>query len=189
MMFRKVACQAMLFCAAIAHAETERGRVEFGIGAGAARITTNLSNLDLPDLKGNSVAYEITAGYRLPQYLSAELTYIHGNRASDTVPGTGYTIGVTPSGVQPSLVGRLPLGGSAEFYLRSGWIFWNAKYYLSDTGTGTLLDTDKGNGNAGIFGAGVSATVEGALIRLEYEQAKIYASTLRFPSLSVIWLF
>ena len=159
---------ASLLAAANASADNEQG---FYAGAGLGQfdieiddfddVTTTLDNYDSDD-----TAYKVFAGWRMNQWLAAELAYVNlGSPDDEILPDT--TLTVETDGFAPYLVGTFPIG----FFE----VFGKAGYYWYETDArvrSPLGDASESNSDSTFtWGGGVGVTIfERVNVRLEYEQ-------------------
>jgi OmpA-OmpF porin, OOP family len=205
MMF-KATCAVALMCAtAMAHAQDkyQDNGFQFGVALGQSGVT--LSNEDA-GLSRSAVdlGYKLYAGYRFNQYLALEGTWENSQALLDTDDGgtppavstdDDLTLRVKPKVYGASVIGSLPFAEVYAAYARVGMSHWESAF------TASLGDTssdyrDKGDDLK--WGVGIAGHLDGALLRLEYEQLDVtmdkdipFPVDLKFRqiTLGAVWLF
>lgn len=185
MLNRTLACLALIaLVSTAAHAEKVDPKVRFGVGG--AQNTVDFNDLDT---KFKSTGWEIFAGYEFNQYFAIEAGYLDGG--SDTneyvISGTPVEVGIEADGWIASGLASYPFAEVFSVYGRVGVLGWEAK--AKGAGAGAII-TVKDDGTDLIYGAGIAAMVDTALLRLEYRRAE-FGSDVEFSSigLHVVWRF
>ena len=98
-------------------------------------------------------------------------------------------------GFQGSVLGSLPLGGSAfSLFGRVGLLDWKADLRSRDFVAATEA-VATGDGQDVFFGGGLQAALDGAVLRLEYEYVEFdtddddFGAKSEIISLNVAWIF
>lgn len=176
----------------------------FGVGQGDLRVS-------LPGIPGSvgfdAAAYDFSFGYQFCRYFALEGAYLHGGSFSKTAtdastsPPQSVTISTDPQIYAASALGVLPLDQYFSLFVRAGVARWHSTLSVSDAAG--RVDLSGSNTNF-LWGAGGSLWVEGAQVRIEYEQIKTrqnlpgaLPTDLSYPvdfryrliSLSVTWVF
>ncbi len=124
-----------------------------GIGAGATRMESSLSELGLvpnlttdtdvigtdPDFTSSDVSFDVTAGWMLGQYFGIEVGYTDFGRATqnyelpEACNGFGcqsreWTAQVDMTALNAFMIGNLPLNENFDVYAKVGAVKWEADY-------------------------------------------------------------
>lgn len=164
-----------------AHAQADDdGAFRFGLGVGKATI-----EVDDFDVEGSDTAWEVFGGYELNQYLAFEVGYIDGGSPDDTF--LGVTVRADTTAIAGSILGSIPIGETFSVYGRAGYMHWESEQVA--VLDGVTIASDDVDGDDPFFGAGVSALVDTALVRLEYRVADLDDTDLSLISLAIAWRF
>jgi len=178
---------AAILGASSASAIADSGDSAARFGIGAARVQVDMDDYDV---KGSGTGWEIIAGWEFNRYLAIEASYLDAGNVNDKVyfDGLGEVkLKADTNAVTASVIGTLPINAMFGVYGRAGIMHWKSKQSASAFGQSVSLgDFD---GDDGIFGVGVAAEIETALLRLEYRIAKLKDSDLSAASLSLVWRF
>jgi len=176
---------------------------ELGASIGTHAHTETFQDSIFFDTHGT--AYKLFGGYRFNKYFTVEVAYIDGGNASESyfVPAAIPTDPPVPvlnleyksRGFQGSVLGSLPLGASAfSLFGRVGVMDWKADLRARDFVAATET-VQTGDGNDVFFGGGLTAALDGAILRLEYEYVEFdtddgdFGSKSEVVSLGVAWIF
>jgi OmpA-OmpF porin, OOP family len=162
------------------------------------------------NFKANRLGYSFTGGWGLNKWLAFELSYNDGGEFSqdlETGDFTGMTCVVQHTDMRAfvgSVVGSWWFTDNFSVYGRAGIYYWKGQTTLSEDLDTTIdipppfRETFEDDGSDPIFGVGVQTQLDGALVRLEYQQVDtgdVTASNLdmfdnKFEALnlSVVWI-
>lgn len=170
---------------------------ELGVGIGSHVHTETFQDVNFFDT--SSTSYKLFGGYRFNSYFTVEAAYIDGGDGTETyVDDLGETVLSIESntrGFQGSVLGSLPLGASAfSLFGRVGVLDWKQDVTTRDFVAATEGEgTD--DGNDVFWGGGLTAALDNALLRLEYEYVEFdtdddeFGAKSEVISLSVAWIF
>jgi len=173
------------------HAEQAPGFF-VGAGVGQAKVKFDQGPYDESD-----TGFKVFGGYNVNNYFSAELAYVdggEGNReAVETPPAViGPPIKVTFkvgfTGVNFSLVGRVPLTDAVAVFGKLGY----ASYDMKSTYSGSYFThgyEDKSSDKDLSYGGGVAFSFGKFDLRAEYETISINAGDFNMLSLSGVYRF
>lgn len=186
-------------CQAATVADQDKAGFEVGIGLGQANlketITTLGSNSD------DATGYSLFGGYRFDRYFSVESGYLDGGKYSWSLSDSALSVraDLHLRAAQFSGVGRLPLGQYFGIFGRVGADHWWADGHAGVTqGATTLLLSETDTATSFMWGAGAEAFLDGAKIRVEYQQSTYSQDFLgigdadirhRYIGASIVWLF
>lgn len=170
-------------------------------------------------LKSERFGYGIFGGWGLNKWLAVEGGFQMGSEFNsrpfplfvetlDTDPLTEgnefYVLHQDIKSFQASVVGSLWISKNVSFFGRAGFMAWQGEVTYGygdadDPATQKVTDHESDDGFAPLFGAGIQTQLDGALIRLEYQQSDIgdvafgsnFSSTDNTYSsiaLSVVWI-
>lgn len=160
-----------------AHAESA-----WRAGIGLAKSTLDV---DDSDFKGDSTAWEVFGGWELNRYLAAEAGFIDLGTIDDQLDESVFDF--DSRGYYASVLGSLPLGEGFSVYGRAGMLAW--RYEAEERVDGDIVAEGKDDGNDPLFGVGVAAHLDGALLRLEYRLSEIDDAHVDLLGLAVVWRF
>ena len=162
------------------------------------------------DFKANRLGYSFTGGWGLNKWLAFELSYNDGGEFSqdiETGDFTGMTRVVQHTDMRAfvgSVVGSWWFTDNFSVYGRAGIYAWKGQTTFSEDLDTTIeipppfRETFEDDGSDPIFGVGVQTQLDGALVRLEYQQVDTGAVTAanmdmfdnKFEALnlSVVWI-
>lgn len=175
---RKVVLAAILGASSMTAMADSGALVGFSAGRSEAKM-------DEFGIKGHATAWEVFGGWEFNRYLAIEAGYIDGGKPKDGAEGVVLEQDI--SAFQASLTASLPLGEHFGVYGRAGVLHWKSDQELRVDGE-TIAQQDL-DGDDPFYGVGLTGTVEGALIRLEYRMADIDDSDLSLLSLGIAWRF
>jgi opacity protein-like surface antigen len=171
----------------------EKSGLQFGVGLGQGTL-----HITIPGVPGSdsltAVGYKAFVGWRFNRNLAVEGAYVDTGHFSDSVPGE--SLSVHPRIVQGSVLGTWPLSPEFAVFARLGADHWDTRLQLFDAQLG--IARVKGSDTDFVWGVGATTFLDGAQLRLEYEQSKAnqnLADVLpinfraRLLSVSVVWLF
>jgi hypothetical protein len=168
-----------------------------GAGLGNHAHTETFQDAIFFDTHGTS--YKLFGGYRFNKYFTVEVAYLDGGDASESyVDNLGtpvLNLEYKSRGFQGSVLGSLPLGGTAfSLFGRAGILDWKADLRSRDLVA--LTETvATGDGQDPFFGGGLQAALDGAVLRLEYEYVEFdtddddFGAKSEIVSLNVAWIF
>jgi hypothetical protein len=131
------------------------------------------------------MAWRVFGGYRLNRFLALEVGWIDGGSAGDSFGGVEYR--VKSKALQGSVLGMLPIGDHLQLFARASELKWKLKERLQDDTTRLVGETE---GNEFGWGAGFGVLFDGALVRIEYEQADFGPGvSTNLVSTSIAWNF
>lgn len=136
---------------------------EFGVAAARNRLTDNGT--------ANLSGFNLSAGYRFNQYITAEVRYLDVARANDSAGGVSVDAKIY--GVDVSALGTFPIGPYFGLFARAGALNWHADSSASD---GETYSTTSSSGTDFIWGFGATATFGNAKLRFEYNRSDIGSS-------------
>lgn len=161
------------------------GVARFGLGVGRAQV-----DMDDYSVKGTGTAWEAVGGWEFNEHFAVEAGYIYAGNIEDKVSVAGIgdvRLKADTSAITASVIGSLPIGDRFGVFGRAGLMHWKSDQSAGAQGVSVSLgDFD---GTDFLYGAGVTALVEGALLRLEYRGSKLEDSDLSLISLSIVWRF
>jgi len=162
------------------------------------------------DFKANRLGYSFTGGWGLNKWLAFELSYNDGGEFSqdlETGDFTGMTRVVQHTDMRAfvgSVVGSWWFTDNFSVYGRAGIYYWKGQTTLSEDLDTTIdipppfRETFEDDGSDPIFGVGVQTQLDGALVRLEYQQVDtgdvtatnldMFDNKFEALNLSVVWI-
>jgi hypothetical protein len=173
---------ALVTATAAAHAGETRG-LEFGLGVTRNDFTLDRDSFGVA-LKDRTTGYSALFGYRFMPQLAVEGHYFDGGKAEWSVPGVRLSLKSKAYGA--SVLGTLPVGESFGIFARAGYLHGELETRASIDGDLFGEDT---NDNKPFYGVGVRTMMEGAQVRLEYNNADFDIVDTKQYQLSVVWLF
>jgi len=154
--------------------------LRLGVGIAQNYVETTYNALPFDE---HGTALEVFAGYEFNRWFALEGGYLNGGDATeDFFDGA---IRLESSGVYATALGSLPITDALSVYGRAGVIKWDAE--VRETVDQQVSFKLKRDGKDPIFGVGLAATVEGALVRLEYRYADFDFAESRIIGLSIVW--
>jgi len=170
---------------------------ELGAGLGTHSHTETFQDTIFFDT--SSTAYKLFGGYRFNRFFTVEAAYMDGGDASETyvdaLAAPILNLQYKSRGFQGSVLGSLPLGGSAfSLFGRVGILDWKAELISRDLVALTEARAS-GDGQDPFFGGGLLAALDNSILRLEYEYVEFdtddndFGSKSEVVSLSVAWIF
>ena len=152
------------------------------LGAGIAQhyVESTYNNLPFDE---HAIALEVFAGYEFNRWFALEGGYLNGGDATeDFFDGA---VRLESSAVYATALGSLPITDALSVYARAGVIKWDAE--VRETLDQQVIFKRRRDGNDPLYGVGLAATVEGALLRLEYRYADLDFAESRIIGLSIVW--
>lgn len=199
-MSRATVALLLALVSSTALAQPPDNALEFGLGIGQASLKgTATFTGTLAPLSGtervNQFGLTASAGWRFNRFISAEAAYIDTPRDFVGTFHGLFDLTAHPHIAEASALPMLPLaGGNVALFARLGMA-----HYWSNFNAGGVKFS--GSGNEFVWGGGLQFFVEGALLRLEYQQFKTTQSLDLLPvavvpldlqhrliSMSVVWL-
>jgi hypothetical protein len=142
-------------------------------------LNPSLSNADYDD---GTTAYKLNLGWRMLDWLALEANYIDFGSGEDTV--LDERVEVDADGINFSALLFLPVG-PVDLFARAGFISWDAKLNLPDTG---FRQSDDGMDFS--YGVGAQFRVWSLSLRGEYERFEVAdADKFDMISLGLMWTF
>jgi opacity protein-like surface antigen len=148
----------------------------FYLGGGVGQFNLKLDDVDQTDeaiqsLDDSDTAWKAFAGWRMNPYFSLELAYVDFGNPSDsatTASGSSGDFSASISGVEPSILGTIPLG-PVELFGKVGYLFYDVDASV-DLDNGPGFDSSSSEQDF-TYGGGVGMTFFGRLnARLEYQR-------------------
>ena len=148
----------------------------FYLGGGVGQFNLKLDDIDQTDeaierLDDSDTAWKAFAGWRMNPYFSLELAYVdfgdHRERTT-TASGSGGDFSASISGLEPSILGTIPLG-PVELFGKVGYLFYDVDAAV-DLDNGPGFDSSSSEQDF-TYGGGVGMTFfERLNARLEYQR-------------------
>jgi OOP family OmpA-OmpF porin len=189
---RTIAFAALSSAATFAHAASfNDGRdahlhsgFEVGLGMGLNQLKIETEDgFELFDEQ--STAWRVFGGYRLNRFIAFQVGWIDGGSAGESFGNVEYR--VESRALEGSVLGILPIGERVQVFGRASQFKWKLKERLQDATTRLEAESD---GSEFGWGAGAGVFVDGALVRLEYQQIDFDAgASSNLVSLNVAWVF
>ncbi len=168
----------LLVLSASAQAETA-----WRFGISGARV-----NVEVDDaLDDNATGWSVFAGFEFNKFVAVEAGYLDAGEVKEEVL-PGGVVAADNSALFGSVLGSLPLGDSpASVFARAGVLSWKSDQ--EGRVEGDVVISGEADGTDPYFGAGVAATIDGALLRAEYAVAELDDSDITMIGLSIVWRF
>lgn len=186
-MLRTAAALGILLCITASAQAEEQETTNLRFGIGVAEYTLDVDDLDS---KFKPTGFEVFAGYEFNRYLALEAGYLSTGDDSKNFEGI-VEIDAKANAWFASAVVSVPLRGVVSLYGRAGLLRFERTASLSGPAVdaGLVIDRDVAKGEDPYYGIGVSATVDGALLRLEYRLADIDQVDVSALGINVAWRF
>jgi hypothetical protein len=158
----------------------------FFLGAGIGQATVKVDDVDFND---SDTAFKVFGGYNFSKNFGAEVTYFDGGKPSedyDVGIGTPVTVEVAFTGVNLSLVGRVPVSDTFAVFAKAGYAAYDAKVTGS---SGGFSDSQSDSENDLSYGAGAIVSFGQFDVRGEYEAIDIDGGDFHVISLSGAYRF
>jgi OmpA-OmpF porin, OOP family len=163
---------------ATAYAEDEPG---FYLGASVGKASVEVSDADFDN---SDTAFKIFGGYAFNEYFGVELAWFDGGTPDERF-GAGV-VEVELSGLNASVVGRVPLGDTFALFGKVGFASYDAE--ISARVNGTTIFSEEGSDEDLSYGIGGEFRFGQSFgLRAEYEM--VDASGAEFNLLSVGGVF
>lgn len=153
-----------------------------GVGVGQVRLEEDIAGIDF---EASDTGFKLFGGYKFHKNFAAELAFIDAGNPEDTA--LGVTIGSDASAFQASLIGTVPIGSMAEFYLRAAILSWDATNTATDGFDYISEDVDGTDFSYGV-GAQLKFSPQFGL-RAEFEGADLDGTDYTFMTLSGYFSF
>lgn len=132
-----------------------------GVGAGKSTIKVSEVGFDESD-----TAYKVFGGFSFNQYFALEAAYVDSGNPSMAIGTATVDAGIT--GLNMSLVGRIPIGDSFALFGKLG--FASYSWEVNARRNGTILLSEDGSDSDMSYGFGASFTIgKRFVLGAEYE--------------------
>jgi OOP family OmpA-OmpF porin len=168
-------------------AETQPG---FYVGAGIGEATVEIDDTGFDE---SDAAFKVFGGYNINQYLAMEAGYFDGGTADRTSAGrfVGGSIEVSTSGLNLSLLGRVPLNERFSLHARVGVASYDVDTKVvvySPVDRSTFEDSDSNDDLT--YGLGVAFDLTPSFeLRADYEAVDASDGELTLLSVSALYKF
>lgn len=150
------------------------------IGALAGQTDFDVDSLDYST---DSFTWGAFAGWQFGQNIGVEAGYYRPKTVSE--PLGGGTLEVSTEMLAASLIGTLPLGDTWSLFGRAGMA--RAKLTARGVVSGSPVASASDSSTDPIFGGGIGAMFDGALLRLEYSYLSADDVDASIISLGIVW--
>lgn len=158
----------------------------FYLGAGVSQATVKVDEVDFND---SDNGFKVLAGYNFNNNFGAEVTYFDGGAPSEDYDlgfGPPVTVEVAFTGVNFSLVGRIPVNETFSVFGKLGY----ASYDVKVTGSsGGFSDSESDSDNDMSYGGGLALSFGKFDLRGEYEAINLDGGDFHVISLSGVYRF
>lgn len=159
------------------HAEEQSG---FYLGASVGQATN-----EVREFKGSDVAFKLSGGYAVNQYLGLELAYVDTGTQDDTIGDAD--IETESSGFITSALFRLPFGETFALFGKVGYAFYDSAATARNEG---VSERESSSDEDLTYGIGLDVAVTGGLkFRAEYEGVDVSDGDFRIVSAGVVYKF
>lgn len=184
-MYRRIALSGLaaltLVAGATANAANQEG---FYVGAGFGQATTEDDDSGFDQ---DETGFKVFGGYTFNRYVGAEAAYFDGGEMSQDF-GSGVTIDAQFSGLNFSLLGRLPLNDSFAVFGKAGFATYDVDATLRVNGT--VVDTSDDDEQEDLFyGLGAALSFGPFDVRAEYEAIDLDGGEFNIMSVSGVYRF
>jgi OOP family OmpA-OmpF porin len=132
-----------------------------GVGAGKSTIKVSEVGFDESD-----TAYKVFGGFSFNQYFALEAAYVDSGNPSMAIGTATVDAGIT--GLNMSLVGRIPIGDSFALFGKLGFATYSGE--VNARRNGTILLSEDGSDSDMSYGFGASFTIgKRFVLGAEYE--------------------
>jgi OmpA-OmpF porin, OOP family len=152
--------------------------LRFGAGGGRVKV-------EAASLHGSTSAWDFFGGFEFNPYFAVEAGYLKFGKAKDVVADVVFEDDT--KALYASVIASFPLDDDVDIYARLGLLDWETDREARQDGV--VLVRQKTDGNDLLYGGGIAAMIDEALLRLEYRVADLDDSDLRLISLAVAWRF
>lgn len=184
-MYRRIALSGLatvaLVVGAAANAATQEG-FYVGAGFGQASAEDDATGFDEDD-----TGFKVFGGYTFNRYVGAEAAYFDGGEMSQDFGG-GLSIDAQFTGLNFSLLGRLPLNDSFAVFGKAGF----ATYDIDATArvNGTVVATSDDDEQEDVsYGFGAALSFGPFDVRAEYEAIEVEDGEFNIMSVSGVYRF
>lgn len=184
-MYRRIALSGLaaltLVAGATANAANQEG---FYVGAGFGQATTEDDDSGFDQ---DEAGFKVFGGYTFNRYVGAEAAYFDGGEMSQDF-GSGVTIDAQFSGLNFSLLGRLPLNDSFAVFGKAGFATYDVDATLRVNGT-VVATSDDDEQEDLFYGLGAALSFGPFDVRAEYEAIDLDGGEFNIMSVSGVYRF
>jgi OOP family OmpA-OmpF porin len=184
-MYRRIALSGLaalaLVAAATANAATQEG---FYIGAGFGQASTED---DVSGFDQDETGFKVFGGYTFNRYVGAEAAYFDGGEMSQNFGG-GRSVDAQFTGLNFSLLGRLPLNDSFALFGKAGFATYDVDATARVNGT-VIATSDDDEEEDLFFGVGAALSFGPFDVRAEYEAIEVEDGEFNIMSVSGVYRF
>lgn len=164
-------------------ADTQPG---FYAGAGVGKASLEIDGLFDED----DTSFRVFGGYNFNRYFAVEATYFDGGKPEATFRGPGgtATVEAATSGLDVSMLGRLPIGEVFSLYGKLGFASYDAD--VKARANGRVVFEETGSDEDVSYGIGAAFNLGPSFeLRAEYDSIQIEDGDFTFLSVNGLFKF
>lgn len=184
-MYKRIALSGLaalaMMVGAAANAANQEG---FYVGAGFGQASTQD---DATGFDQEETGFKVFGGYTFNRYVGAEAAYFDGGEMSQNL-GSGLTLDAQFTGLNFSLLGRLPLNESFTVFGKAGFATYDVDATLRLNGT-VIQVSDDDEVEDIFYGVGAALSFGPFDVRAEYEAIDLEDAEFNIMSVSGVYRF